>query len=55
MKNVEIKIALKQRNMKQWELAELIGVTEWTFSKWMRKELPQEKKDEILGVIKNAK
>lgn len=56
MKNVEIKVALKKHNMKQWELAELLGITEWTLSKWFKHELPEDKKNEILKVVKeNAK
>lgn len=55
MKNVEIKLALKQANLKQWQLAELLGITEWTLSRWMRKELQGEKKQRIIEVIKNGK
>lgn len=55
MNNLEIRKAMLDANLKNWQLAELLGVTEWTLSRWLRKELPQEKKDEIMGVIKNAK
>lgn len=51
MKNIEIKDALKEANMKQWQLAELLGITEWTLSRKLRKELPEADKTEILDLI----
>jgi predicted XRE-type DNA-binding protein len=54
MKNIEIKDALKEANMKQWQLAELLGITEWTLSRKLRKELPEADKKEILAVIQKG-
>lgn len=51
MNNKEIRKALIEANMKQWELAELIGITEWTLSRKLRKELPVEEKEKILQLI----
>ena len=51
MNNIEIRKALLETNMKQWELAELLGITEWTLSRKLRKELPEDKKEEILDLI----
>lgn len=42
-----------EANMKQWELAELLGVTEWTLSRKFRKELPKEEKVRIINIIEN--
>lgn len=42
-----------QANMKQYQLAEMLGVSEFTFSRWMRKEMTNEQKQECLTAIKN--
>ena len=55
MNNVEVRKAMFEANMKQWQLAELLGITEWTLSRKLRKELPEEEKKAILDLIKNQK
>lgn len=54
MANIEIRNALKQKRMYNYELAELLGITEWTLSRKLRKELPDEEKQKILGVINSC-
>lgn len=54
MKNIEIRNALKKHALKQWELAELLGVSEQTICRWLRKELPMEKKMFILNLIERS-
>lgn len=51
MNNVEIKVTLKQAHMAQWQLADLLGITEWTLSRKLRKELPEEEKESIIELI----
>lgn len=51
MKNKEIRLQAKNNNIPLWKIAEAFGVTDSTFSKWLRKELPQEKKYKALEVI----
>lgn len=51
MANIEIRNALKKKRMFNYELAELLGVTEWTLSRKLRKELPPEEKQKILDII----
>lgn len=53
MKNLEIKKALKDSNMKQWELAELLQVSEFTLSRKFRKEFSEDEKKEIIDLITN--
>ena len=53
MNNQEIRIQAKANNIPLWKIAEAFGVTDSTFSKWLRKELPQEKKKKALEVIAN--
>ena len=50
--NVEIRRAIFDANLKHWQVAEQMGVTAYTFSVWLRYELPEEKKTEILETIK---
>lgn len=50
--NEKIRTALKERKMHQWELAERLGVSEPTFTRWMRHELPEEEQDRIVSVIR---
>lgn len=52
MKNYEIKVELMKRGMKQYELASLLGISEWTLSRKLRKELPDEEKQHILEIIR---
>ncbi len=51
MKNVEIRSAYMQAGIKQWQLAEALGISETHFSRKLRKELPQEEKEKILDTI----
>lgn len=51
MANIEIRNALKEKRMYNYELAELLGVTEWTLSRKLRKELPPDEKQKILEII----
>lgn len=55
MNNLEIRKVMFEENMKQWELAELLGITEWTLSRKFRKELPEEEQARIISVIRNRK
>lgn len=51
MRNVEIRSAYMSAGVKQWQLAETLGISETHFSRKLRKELPQEEKEKILEVI----
>ena len=52
MKNYEIKVELMKRGMKQYELASLLGISEWTLSRKLRTELSDEEKQRILEIIR---
>lgn len=54
MKNNEIREALKKANMKQWQLAELLHISEFTLSRKLRKEMPEDEKREIIRLITNT-
>lgn len=51
MKNVEIRSAYMQAGIKQWQLAEALGISETCLSRKLRKELPPEEKRRILEAI----
>ena len=55
MKHEMIRKALKDSGIKQWELSEMLGISEFTLSRKMRNELPQEEKERILNLIRNRK
>nr|DAP86117.1 MAG TPA: antitoxin [Caudoviricetes sp.] len=52
MKNYEIRVELMKRGMKQYELAELLGIADSALSRKLRKELPDEEKQRILEIIR---
>ena len=51
MKNVEIRSAYMLAGIKQWQLAEAMGISETHLSRKLRKELPQEEKQNVLEII----
>ena len=55
MNNLEIRQAMKERRMFNYDLAELMGISEFTLSRKLRNELPQEEKERILNLIRNGK
>lgn len=54
-KNIDIREAIKNSGFPYWAVAERLGITDSTFSKWLRKELSEEKKQKILGAIEELK
>lgn len=49
--NVDIREAAKKAGVCLWEVAEAYGMNDGNFSRKLRKELPQEKKEKILEII----
>ena len=50
--NIQIKIALSEKGLHQYDLARMLGIAESTCSKMLREELPREKQKEILELIR---
>lgn len=50
--NQDIKIRASEANVKLWKIAEALGIADTTFSKRLRKDLPQEEKERIFSIIK---
>ena len=53
--NYSIKQIIKESRYRQYEIAARIGISEYTFCKWFRKELTQEQKELILSAIEELK
>lgn len=53
MKNIKIRQALLSAGLKNYELAEMLGVSEWTLSRRMRKEMPEDEQKRIIELIQN--
>ena len=51
--NEEIRRAIGAAGLKQWEVADALGVLDCVLSRKLRKELPQKEKERILQVIKS--
>ena len=51
MVNQEIRQRLAQAQVKHWQLAEAMSVSEFTLSRRLRHELPQEEQARILDII----
>lgn len=51
MNNFEIREAMKENRLYNYEVAAALGVSEFTLSRKLRNELGQEDKAKILGVI----
>ena len=54
--NIRIRIALLESSMKQWELANILGISEATMARRLRVELSDEEQNRIIKAIHdNAK
>ena len=49
--NFDVKIALIKAGVKQYEVAQALGISEYTLCRWLRKELDPERKKTILATI----
>lgn len=55
MKNVEIRQAMIDKGVKNYEVAEKLGISQYTFSHWLQTEMPPQKKQTVLKAIKSIK
>ena len=52
--NRQIRTALEESRMRHWELADLLGISENTLIRRLRKELPEEEQKRIISIIKEG-
>ena len=51
MSNERIRSAAKSAGVKLWQIADRLGMNDGNFSRMLRKELPEERQRQILGII----
>ena len=51
MTNKEIRETAKKSSVYLWQIADELGITDGNFSRKLRKELPENEKNKILGII----
>lgn len=52
MQNKKIRQEAESKGVYLWEIAERLGVTDSTFSRKLRRELPEEEQTAIIQIIK---
>lgn len=55
MRNKDLREEFRIADVRQWEVADAIGISEMTFVKWLRKELSDEKKKLVREAILKVK
>ena len=53
--NQDIRQAIKESKLFQWQVSDKLGMHDTNFSKLLRKELPEEKKQHIFSIIEELK
>lgn len=54
MTNTQIRAAIAAAGLKQWHVAERLGITESKFSRMLRHELTEEQRQQVLEAIEQA-
>lgn len=54
-RNADIRIKAKQEDVKLWEIGEKLGMSDSTFSRFLRKETDKDTKKRILSIIQELK
>lgn len=52
MKNQKVRIAMIENNVKQYEVAKLLGISETSLCRKLREELPEEEQQKMISIIK---
>ena len=55
MHNQDVRQAIKAARLMQYEVAAKLGISEFTFCKWLRTELNEEKKELVFAAISELK
>lgn len=51
MANIEIREMLRKKRIRHYEVSAVLGISEGTFCKWLRSELPPDKRDRVIEAI----
>lgn len=52
MNNIEIRMLMKAKRLRQYHIAKIMGVHESTVCRWFREELQADKKEAIIKAIR---
>lgn len=55
MNNLELRKAIETSNLKYWQVANKLGMTDGNFSRMLRIELTKENKERVLNAINELK
>jgi predicted XRE-type DNA-binding protein len=55
VKKDEVKLLMKQNQVKQWEVAETMGISEFTICRWLRKDLKGKQLERLNSAIKKVR
>lgn len=55
MKKEEVKLLMKQNQVKQWEVAEAMGISEFTLCRWLRKDWKGKQLERLNSAIKQVR
>ena len=53
MNNTSVRIEMAMLNIKQWQLARILGISESTLCRKLREELPPEEHIKIIQLMRN--
>jgi len=54
MKNIDLRNELRTGNVRHWEAADALEISEMTFVVWLRRELSDEKKNRVREAIEKV-
>lgn len=55
MYNKEVRLAIRKSGLYNWQVASCIPLTDGNFSKWLRLEMDDERKEIVFEAIEEAK
>ena len=55
MKKDEVKLLMKQNQVQQWEVAEAMGISEYTLCRWLRKDLKGKQLERLNSAIRKVR
>ena len=55
VKKDEVRLLMKQNQVKQWEVAEAMGISEFTLCRWLRKDLKGKQLERLNSAIKKVR
>lgn len=53
MENREVRLTAAGAGVRLWQIAEVLGIADYTLSRRLRRELPAEEKQKILKIIED--